>query len=116
MGGKEVFKQAIIKLNQVGHDIYNRLMADEMKIFSEINSIKLVSSPQLDKLLTEYRFCIEKSGQSSREYVNYFATDEFASSLEVPKHLIEQCHVHGPNLSDIQEKIIKKMKSELDEM
>lgn len=77
---------AILEFNREVHLLFNQLYEDLLKVNSETNSIRLISSDTMDALLDNLEAAVKKSTDDATEMLKFMTTPEFwvDQSLIIP--------------------------------
>lgn len=97
-------------------NIFFELSAEQFKINNEANSIRLISSPEVDFLLNELELLIKLTTEQTSEMLKFMATQEYRENQSLLLPYQEKQAKVGQSLTDGRNRLKAQMKSELDEI
>lgn len=113
---ESVQQQAILEFNSEVQYVFNELYQEQLKVTSETNSIRLISSPELDNLLNELENTVKKATDEASEMLKFMATPEFWADQSLIKPYQEQAIKTGLEVQKLRDDLRNRMKAELDEI
>jgi len=108
--------KAFDKFNKNIMNLFNELNQEYLKLTTESNSIKLISSPQIDTLLEQLNAKVSEGISAAQNMFILMATPEFLEDQTILDPLKENADVQGNEVINIKEELKKQMKIELDKI
>jgi len=114
----DVEKQNIanIEFNHGIQSLFNELYDEQIKISNETNSIRLISSPDVDKLLDELESAVKLSTNQAGEMIKFMATPEFMNDQALIVPYQTEAEELGVLVLQCRDKLRNQMKLELNEI
>lgn len=113
---KEAQHQSRIQYNESVHKIFFELNAEHLKLQTETNSIRLISSPQIDLFLNALESNVKLATDQAMELLQFMTTDEFWVDQSASAPHQEKMAISGKNILDCRKNLRDQMKAELDEI
>jgi hypothetical protein len=115
-GNENQKKQAIYKFTHDIQPILSEIDEERIKMFNETSSIRLISSPEIDILLTEFENALENSKEIGSKMINFMATPEYILNPEILTSYTDENEKSGNRVLECREKLKNRMKYELNEI
>lgn len=109
-------QQAILNFNREVQSVFNELYQEQLKVKTETNSIRLISSPELDNLLDELESTVEKATDQASQMLKFMGTPEFWADQTLIKPYQEEAAMTGLEVQKLRDALRNRMKVELDEI
>ncbi len=113
---EELQRQATVKFNEDTQNLFFELNAEHLKIQTETNSIRLISSPEVDLLLNLLESAVKLATDQSTEMIQFMTKPEFWADQSLIMPYQEKLVISGKEVLDCRNKLRDKMKSELNEI
>ncbi|WP_299010978.1 hypothetical protein [uncultured Shewanella sp.] len=113
---ESIKNKAIVKYNEDVQALVFELNEEHLKIKSEQNSIRLISSPEVDTLLDNLEVAVKNATNSSTEMLKVMATQEFWADQTIITPYQETLTVHGQEVQKSHNVLKEQMKVELNEI
>ncbi|MEI6214999.1 MAG: hypothetical protein WCP10_12910 [Desulfuromonadales bacterium] len=107
---------AILEFNREVHLIFNQLYEEQLKVNTETNSIRLISSDTMDELLDKLESAIKKSTDDASEMLKFMATPEFWADQSLIMPLQQKSENTGQLVLTRRNAVRSRMKIELNEI
>lgn len=116
--GDDTEKQNIanIEFNSGIQSLFTELYEEQIKISRETNSIRLISSPHVEKLLDELESSVKLSTNQTSEMINFMATPEFFDDQTLIVPYQTKAQELGTLVHQCRDKLRNQMKLELNEI
>ena len=108
--------KGIAVFNQEMSELTAELHKESLKLSTETNSIRLISSEAMDALLDQLNKNVSEATDCTQEMLNIMAQQEFWQDQSIIQPLMQNAEVKGKEIIEIRDKIRKQMKAELDEI
>ncbi len=96
--------------------LFNELYEEQIKISSETNSIRLISSPEIDELLVKLESAIKASTDDASNMLKFMATPEFMSDQTLLSPHQQKAEKSGASVLEYHKELRNRMKYELNEI
>ncbi|MCS6096806.1 hypothetical protein ACRN9J_02805 [Shewanella baltica] len=108
--------EAIAEFNQSMMALFGELHQEHLKLTTETNSIRLISSSVLDGLLDELTANVGEATNTAQEMLKMMASPEFLADQTILSPLQVNAEDQGQTIISIRDNIRKQMKVELDQI
>ncbi len=108
--------EAIAEFNQGMMALFGELNQEHLKLTTETNSIRLISSSTLDSLLDKLTANVGEATNTAQEMLRMMASPEFWADQSIVSPLQIKAEEQGREIISIRDDIRKQMKVELDEI
>ncbi|WP_233078897.1 hypothetical protein [Rheinheimera soli] len=108
--------EAIAEFNQNIMTLFNELNQEHLKLSTETNSIRLITSSVLDKLLDRLNAKVGEATNTAQEMLKMMASPEFWADQSILLPLQKDAQEQGREIVTIRDNIRKQMKIELDQI
>lgn len=108
------YETGLISFNREIQALMSELYEEQMKLTQETNSIRLVSTPEVDALLDELERLVVQSTEAASEMMKFMATPEFASNQSLLSPYQEKATLIGNEVKKQRDSLRARMKTELD--
>lgn len=112
----DVYQAELIKFNEKMQVLTHKLHEESLKVSTETNSIRLISSPEIDKLLDVMELAIKQVTDQSTEMMNFMMSEEFIKDQSLITPLVKRSKESGVVVKGYKNALIAQMKKELDEI
>lgn len=112
----DISNEGIINFNKGVADIFNELNEELLKVTTETNSIRLVSSLEIDALLDELNIKISEATNTAQDMIKLMTTQEFLEDQATLEPLKGKAEQQGIEVINLRNEIKEQMKKELDEI
>ncbi len=109
-------QKAIVDFNEEVQKIFNLLYKEQLKVTTETNSIRLISSETMDHLLDDLEGAVKQATDSAAEMLKFMATPEFWADQTLLVPYQERATIYAHNVKNCHDALRKRMKFELDEI
>ncbi|TFH89451.1 hypothetical protein [Vibrio ouci] len=109
-------RQALINFNEDVQALVFELNEDHLKVKTEQNSIRLITSSKMDTLLDELEVAVKNATDSSAEILNVMSTSEFWVDQTIIKPYQEKLTTFGLAVQSSRDALKEQMKLELNEI
>lgn len=114
--GGESQNDVITKFNECTQSMFNELYEEQIKISNETNSIRLVSSPEIDVLLDKLEIAITNSTNDTSEMMKFMTTPEFWNDQTQIAAYQSRAEESGRLVQKYRNELRDRMKYELNEI
>lgn len=97
-------------------DLMRELYEEQLRLTQETNSIRLVSTPEVDSLLDELEILIAQSIETASQMMKFMVTPEYAADNTLLAPYQEKAASTGHEVMKCKDKLRDRMKVELDEI
>lgn len=108
--------EAIAQFNQEMMSLFNELNQEYLKLTTETNSIRLITSSALDNLLDKLNTKVGEATNTAQNMLKMMASQEFWNDQTILQPLQEKAEAEGQEIIAIRDNIRKQMKVELDQI
>ncbi len=108
--------EAITDFNHEIMTLFNELNQEYLKLSTETNSIRLITSSTLDELLDRLNTKVGEATNTTQGMLKMMASQEFWTDQTVSQPLQEKAELEGQDIIAIRDSIRKQMKVELDQI
>ena len=108
--------EALAEFNQGMMALFNELNQEHLKLTTETNSIRLISSSALDELLDKLTGNVGEATNTAQEMLKMMASPEFWADQTILSPLQTKAEEQGREVISIRDNIRKQMKFELDQI
>ena len=108
--------EAIAEFNQNIMELFNELNQEYLKLSTETNSIRLITSIELDELLDQLNSKVGDATNTAQKMLKMMASQEFWSDQTIVEPLQKKAEIEGQQIIAIRDNIRKQMKLELDQI
>ncbi|WP_373033737.1 hypothetical protein [Sulfurovum sp.] len=115
-GNEETKKKTMYKFTNDIQSMLNEMYEEQVKISHETNSIRLIASPEIDVLLTEFETALINSNNSATEMVRFMTTPQFMADQTLLAPYQQASEESGTLVSEYRVKLKDRMKHELNEI
>lgn len=112
----DVYQTELIKFNEKIQVLTHKLHEESLKVSTETNSIRLISSPEIDKLLDAMELAIKQVTDQSTEMMNFMMSEDFIKDQSLITPLVKRSEESGAVVKGYRNDLIAQMKKELDEI
>jgi len=112
----DVYQAELIKFNEKMQVLTHKLHEESLKVSTETNSIRLISSPEIDKLLDAMELAIKQVTDQSTEMMNFMMSEDFIKDQSLITPLVKRSEESGAVVKGYRNALIAQMKKELDEI
>ncbi|HDQ04199.1 MAG TPA: hypothetical protein ENN23_06480 [Deltaproteobacteria bacterium] len=112
----EAQNNAIGMFNERTQTLFNELYEEQIKVNNETNTIRLVSSPEIDALLDKLELAIKKSTDDTVEMMRFMSTPQFWGDQGLIAPYQQQAEESGKLVQHCRNKLRERMKHELNEI
>lgn len=112
----DVYQAELIKFNEKNQVLVQKLYEESLKVSNETNSIRLISSKEIDRLLDGMELAIKQVTDESTEMMNFMMSPEFLHDQSLMTPLVERSKLSGEKVKSYRDALIVQMKKELDEI
>ncbi|MBS3798590.1 hypothetical protein [Pseudoalteromonas sp. BDTF-M6] len=116
VGEDTIQNEAIAEFNKGMMALFGELNQEHLKLTTETNSIRLISSSMLDSLLDKLTANLGEATNTAQEVLRMMASPEFWADQSILLPLQAKAEDQGRAIILIREDICKQMKLELDEI
>ena len=102
--------------NQEMSELTAELHKESLKLSTETNSIRLISSEAMDVLLDRLNKNVSEATDCTQEMFSLMTKPEFFQDQSIIQPLTQKAEIKGKEIIEIRDKIRKQMKVELDEI
>lgn len=113
---KESQNRAIAVFNAGIQSLFNELYQEHIRITNETNSIRLISSPEIDELLDKLESAVKKSTDDAAEVMSFMATPQFWADQTRIAPYQRRAEESGKSVLKCRDDLRKRMKHELNEI
>jgi len=113
---EQVKNEAIVKYNKDVQALVFELNEEHLKLKSEQNSIRLIASPDVDKLLDKLEIAVKTATDLSTEMLRFMSTPEFLADQSLILPYQEKLAVSGNEVQVAHNNLKEQMKIELNEI
>ncbi len=110
------YESGLVSFNAEVQKLMRELYEEQMRLTQETNSIRLVSTPEVDVLLDGLEKLITQATEASSDMLKFMATAEFASDQALLAPFQEKATLIGQEVMSCKDKLRSRMKVELDEI
>lgn len=111
-----VKNNAILEFNREVQLLFNQLYEDLLKVNSETNSIRLISSGTMDELLDQLETTVKKSTDDTTEMLKFMTSPAFWADQSLIIPLQEKSEKSGQEVVTSRNALRSRMKIELNEI
>lgn len=108
--------QALMEFNNQVMGLSNEINAEYLKIKNESNSVRLVTSANIDQLLDQLEHTIEQSKEESFTIMKVIASPEYQQDSSILEPYKQNALKTGEKINQLRRNILNEMKAELDEI
>jgi len=112
----DVYQTELIKFNEKIQVLTHKLHEESLKVSTETNSIRLISSPEIDKLLDAMELAIKQVTDQSTEMMNFMMCEDFIKDQSLITPLVKRSEESDAVVKGYRNDLIAQMKKELDEI
>jgi hypothetical protein len=109
-------KCAILEFNREVHLLFNQIYEEQLKVNSETNSIRLISSDIMDELLDKLESSVKASTDDAAEMLRFMATPEFWADQSLISPLQQKTEFSGQLVLTCRNAVRIRMKEELNDI
>lgn len=113
-GDEEEQSQATAKYNEEVQKIYWDLHEEYLRVKTETNSIRLISSPEIDSLLNNLETLIQTANAQSQKILDIMTKPEFWANVTIIYPYMAESEKIGKDIVGCREDIKNQMKAELE--
>jgi len=113
---EQVKNETIVKYNKDVQALVFELNEEHLKLKSEQNSIRLIASPDVDKLLDKLEIAVKTATDLSTEMLRFMSTPEFWADQSLILPYQEKLAVSGNEVQEAHNSLKEQMKIELNEI
>lgn len=113
---EESKNNAIVVFNSGIQTLFHELYEEQIKISNETNSIRLISSTEIDKLLDELELAVKNSTDDAGEMMKFMGTPPFWTDQTLLSPYQRRAEESGALVLQCRDKLRSQMKYELDEI
>ena len=113
---KEVKNAGIIEFNREVQLLFGQLYEELLKVNSETNSIRLISSDTMDELLDKLQATVKESTDDATEMLKFMVTPEFWANQSLIIPLQKKSESSGQMVLACRNALRSRMKTELNEI
>jgi len=107
---------ALEKFNDGIRLLFNEIYDEQLKLSTETNSIRLISSPAIDALLDELNASVEEATNHTSEMIKFMGTPDFWVDQSLVQPYKQAAELAGRKSVQIKDDLREQMKRELDEI
>ncbi|MDD5058937.1 MAG: hypothetical protein PHQ60_13790 [Sideroxydans sp.] len=107
---------AIVIFNNATQSLFNELYEEQIKVANETNSIRLVSSSEIDELLDKLELAMKKSTDDTVEIMKFMSTPQFWNDQTQIAPYKNQAEESGKLVLRYRNALRERMKHELNEI
>ncbi len=100
----------------LGAGMFIELYEEQIKISNETNSIRLISSPEIDILLDKLELAVKKSTDDAGDMMKFMATPQFLADQTLLSPCQQRAEESGAFVLQCRDELRSRMKYELDEI
>jgi hypothetical protein len=108
--------EAMAQFNQKMMSLFNELNQEYLKLSTETNSIRLITSSVLDDLLDKLNTKVGDATNTAQNMLKMMASQEFWADQTILQPLQEKAESEGQEITAIRDNIRKQMKVELNQI
>lgn len=112
----EISKEIMISYQNDIYRLMNEAHDDLSKLNQETNSIRLVSSKEIDTLLNNMELVTRESTEFACDMIKFMSTEEYLADNSTILPLLQKSQEQGQEIHQIRQQLQAQMKLELDEI
>ena len=113
---EEIKQLATVKYNKEVQKIYWDLNEEHLRVKTETNSIRLISSPEIDNHLEKLESLIQTANKQSQKILDIMTKPEFWADATIISPFMAESEQTSKNIVNCREDIKNQMKTELDQI
>jgi hypothetical protein len=113
---EEIKHQATVKYNEEVQKIFWDLNEEYLRVKTETNTIRLISSPEIDNFLNQLEALIKLATDQSTEILTFMSKPEFWADPTLMFPYQAKSEITGKQILECRDQIRKQMKLELNEI
>lgn len=110
------YESGLVLFNAEVQKLMREIYEEQMRLTQETNSIRLVSTPEIDALLDDLERFIAQASEANSDMLKFMVTPEFASDQTLLVPFQENNGLIGKKVMSCKDKLRSRMKFELDEI